>query len=295
MTKKLPHKSLEIASGWYRSVQQKVRSSKEWTQTHVDELHRKQESYGEEENETASGHEDIHGRITFLTAVRIILAELGETEYWRTLWQLFWRPGYVMSDFINGKSRRYLKPFQLLIGTTILLAIVLTIVPATVEKGESLETRFERHVGLDNAPLTDAQQTTLAPIRWCVHYMEKYRAWKEANMAFGLLSSSVVAIFFAWLLFRKSPRRANPYVEAKDKQANYNFSEILTIEIFVAAQLQFVNTIWVLVVGWFQPKLSLDPFVFPGIITYIITFIDYQQLFGRKWYSTLWRTLFCFI
>lgn len=286
-------------SMWWQSMRQsmgqKVRSSKEWTRIHVEDLHHKQETYGEADDETTPEHEGIQGRITFFTALRIILAELGETEYWRTLWQLLWRPGYVMSDFINGKRRRYLKPFQFLIGTTLMLAIALAIVPAKVEKDESLVTGFETKLASTKEVITPEQNAIIQPIRVCLHYMDKYRHWKEEHLAFGLLSASVFPVFFAWLLFRKSPRRANPYVEAKKKQTNYNFPEILTVVIFVAAQLQFVNTVWVLIVGWFQPTLYFNPFVFPGYVTYIIMFIDYQQLFGRKWYSTLWRTLFCII
>ena len=274
-------------------MRQKVHSSREWTRARVEDWHQKQESYGEEENENTPAHEGIQGRVTFFTAIRIILAELGEAEYWRTLWQLFWRPGYVMSDFINGKRRRYLKPFQLLIGTTVMLAIALAIVPAKVERGESLAARYERELSKSN--LTDQEREKAQPVITCFQYIDTYRLWKEEHLAIGLLTSSFLSIFFAWLLFRKSPRRENPYVEAKEKQANYNFPEILTVVIFVAAQLQFVNTVWVLIVGWFQPTISLSPFAFPGYVTYIIMFIDYQQLFGRKWYSTLWRTLFCII
>ena len=176
-----------------------------------------------------------------------------------------------------------------------MLAIALAIVPAKVEKDESLVTGFETKLASTKEEITPEQNVIIQPIRVCLHYMDKYRHWKEEHLAFGLLSASVFPVFFAWLLFRKSPRRANPYVEAKAKQANYNFPEILTVVIFVAAQLQFVNTVWVLIAGWIQPTLSLNPFVFPGYVTYIIMFIDYQQLFGRKWYSTLWRTLFCII
>ncbi len=275
---------------WYHSLQEKIDTSREWTQEHVEELHRKQESYGE----TEEVHEEKKaGRITFLTAVRIIMAELGEKEYWQTLWQLFWRPGYMMSDFINGKGRRYLKPFQLLIGTTLLLAIVLTIVPAKVEKGESYEEIVENAISKKDWP-SEATEF-IKPAKTVVKYLDKYRQFKEEHMAFKLLSTLILPVFFTWLLFRKSPRRANEFVEAKEKQANYNFPEILTIEIFVAVQLQFINTLWVFVVGWMRPELWLDPFIFPSFVTYIVMFCDYQQLFGRKWYDTMWRTIFCII
>lgn len=290
MKKKPTKKRLWIA-GWWQGVRGKIHSARQWTGEHVREWQHKQELYGEEDGDAINGNGGKERRITFFTVVRIIMAELGEKEYWQTLWQLLWRPGYVMSDFVNGKGRRYLKPFQLLMGTTILLAIALAIVPAKVDKGESLEVRFERR--LSKADITEEAREEAKPVWTCVKYMEKYRLWKEEHMTFKLLTTFILPVFFTWLLFRKSPRRMNDFVQAKSKQANYNFPEILTIEIFVAAQLQFVNTIWILIVGWTRPTLTLEPFVFPEFVSYIILFIDYQQLFGRKWYDTLWRTILC--
>lgn len=110
-----------------------------------------------------------------------------ESEYWRTLWHLLWRPGYIIADYLNGYRRNYLRPFELLIATTIMLSVVIMIVPAELSKQESLEKIYQEHV-----------------------------------------------------------------VEGDDKEEiNY--------------------------------------------LTLVIVFMDYQQLFGRKWYSTLWRTLLCVI
>ena len=281
------HKIPSRITAWWQSMQRKTQSPRQWTHEHVEELHHKQESYGD----TIVPHKEIEGRITMFTAIRIIMAELGDPEYWRTLWQMFWRPGYVMSDFINGKGRHYLKPFQLLIGTTMLLAIALAIVPAKMAKGESLEVGLESQ--LAERTLTPEAQSIVIPVRTCVKYLEKYRLFKEEHTTYTLLATFFLPVIFTWLLFRKSSRRPNPFVAVKENQANYNFPEMVTIEIFVAAQLQLVNTIWVLMVGWIQPTLYLDPFVFPGFVVLIVMFIDYQQLFGRKWYDTLWRTFLC--
>ena len=128
-----------------------------------------------------------------------------------------------------------------------------------------------------------------------LHYLDNYRRWKLEHPAFSLLVQSIFVMFFTWLLFRKSPRKRCPFVpeDPTGKAVNYNFPEILTAQIFVLSQLQLVNTVWVLVEGWFVPTLTFQPFAFPNIIAHIIIFIDYQQLFGKKWYSTLWRTVFC--
>ena len=105
------------------------------------------------------------------------------------------------------------------------------------------------------------------------------------------LNTVVILIYLAscWLLFRRSDRDECPYpLTGKN---NYNFAEILTAHIYIICQLQLLSTIWVLVVGWFVPVLDFSPYIFPTFIMWIVLFADYQQLFRRRWYDTLWRTI----
>ncbi len=108
--KKAPSKIAQ----WWQRVRQKAQQARNYTHDHYEELHRKQKYYDED---AADEQKEIQQpeRITMLTVIRILLAELGEKEYWRTLWHLIWRQGYVIADFLNGKRRRFLRPFQLLV------------------------------------------------------------------------------------------------------------------------------------------------------------------------------------
>lgn len=293
--KKAPSKIAQ----WWQRVRQKAQQARTYTHDQYEELHRKQKYYdadASEEQETTRQPE----RITMLTAVRIMLAELGEKEYWRTLWYLIWRPGYVIADFLNGKRRRFLRPFQLLIGTSLLLAIALYIVPAEKKPLVSLETSLSQQLADENYTRDLSPEETEAynnAVHKVAHALDTYYEWLDEHLAMGLLIKSILFIFLTWLLFRKSPREGCPFIadDTGGNKVNYNFAEILTALIFIIAQLQMINVVWVLVAGWFVPSFEFHPYAYPGFLINIIAFIDFQQLFGRKWYSTLWRTLLCVI
>lgn len=299
MTKRTKNKKTpsKIAQWWQR-VRQKAQQARTYTHDQYEELHRKQKYYdadASEEQENAQQPE----RITMLSVVRILLAEFGEKEYWRTLWHLVWRQGYVIADFLNGKRRKFLRPFQLLIGTTLLLGIALYIVPAEIKS----EVSYEEFMNQKLAEVKYTQDTSPEDIEVInkvahkvAHFLDAYDEWLDKHMAAGLLIKSIMNIFLTWLLFRKSPRIGSPFIhDGKGNKANYNFPEILTAWLFILAQLQMLNVVWVLVSGWFVPYIYFRPFAYSGLLVNIIVFIDFQQLFGRKWYSTLWRTLLCVI
>ncbi len=287
--KTLKHSKL---ARWWQRVRKKAQQVRTYTHDRYEELHRKQKYYDADASEEQEKSQQPE-RITMLTVVRILLAELGEKEYWRTLWHLIWRPGYVIADYLNGKRRKFLRPFQLLIGTTLLLGLVVFIVPAEKTSQESFEKRYEQQLEQEDMP-----QEAKDFVRKTLHSYDAYRHWNDEHMAVGLLIRSIWVIFFTWLLFRKSPRKAwscQSTEPASKEYPTYNFAEILTAQIFIVAQLQMVNVVWVLLTGWFVPTLDFHPYAFPNSIAGVIVFIDYQQLFGRKWYSTLWRTLLCVI
>ena len=283
---------------WCRRMRERTQQAYTYTRDHYEELHRRQKYYAEE---TQAEQENTRQpeRITMLTAIRILLAELGEKEYWRTLWHLIWRPGYVIADFLNGKRRRFLRPFALLIGTTVLLGAALYIVPAEIKSEVSYEEFMSQRLA-DVKYTPDTSPEDIEVINKAAHkvshFLDAYNQWTNEHIALGLLIKSIMNIFFTWLLFRKSPRIGSPFIhDGTGGKANYNFAEILTAWIFILAQLQMLNVVWVLATGWFVPYINFRPFAYSYFLVWFIVFIDFRQLFGRKWYSTLWRTVLCVI
>ena len=114
---------------WWQGMRSWMQETRMRAKERYETWHQRQVNYDELPAEEQGASRKAE-RITMFTAIRILLAELGETEYWRTIWHLVWRSGYVIADYINGKRRQYLHPFQLLLATTVLLGLAVYIVPA---------------------------------------------------------------------------------------------------------------------------------------------------------------------
>ena len=124
-----------------------------------------------------------HGRIGWITTWQGI-AQLWGIESRSavyTLWQLIWRPGYLVRDYISGKRQVSYPPVKLLF----ILAAVVTIV------------RFF-------FPIPDAAPTQLG-----FEYFDLTSDWLNNHRNISELLSGCIFIIPTWFLFRKAPLYPN--------------------------------------------------------------------------------------
>lgn len=93
--------------------------------------------------------------------------------------------------------------------------------------------------------------------------------WCEAHPAWGGLALCMVVEFPTWLLFRFSPQHYK-----------HTLPEGFFIQVFIASIIAILASLTVI----------SDYFSIFILIYYIVA---YRQLFGYKWWSTIWRTLIC--
>ncbi len=209
----------------------------------------------------------------------------GNKNIFVTTGHLFWRPGYMMRDYLEGRRGRLMQPVMMLVVLTLGLMLLGKILPVEIMPRESATLHFsEARAQLDSTNPNDAETLQLLnAMEQFSMYMEKIRQWEEEHPDFGLLFKFSITMLLMWLLFRK----------AKDK--TYNFAEIMTVVCYAICQLQVISIVWLLSTAWWHPQISFNPFIFPFYIAHIVFFIDFQQLFQRRWWSTLWRTIVALI
>ena len=93
--------------------------------------------------------------------------------------------------------------------------------------------------------------------------------WCEAHPAWGGLALCMVVEFPTWLLFRFSPQHYK-----------HTLPEGFFIQVFIASIIVILTSLTVI----------SDYFSIFMPIYYIVA---YKQLFGYKWWGTIWRTLVC--
>jgi len=124
-----------------------------------------------------------HGRISWLATWQGIgqLWGIDSRSALFTLWQLLWRPGYLVRDFISGKRQVSYPPVKLLFILAAVVALVQYFFPKP--PAELLHTGFT--------------------------YVDAAFIWLDNHKTLGELLISCSAILPTWILFRKAPLYPN--------------------------------------------------------------------------------------
>lgn len=120
-----------------------------------------------------------HGRIGWLTLWEGIgqLWGIESRSAIYTLWQLLWRPGYLVRDYISGKRQVSYPPVKLLFILAAVVALVQYFIP--VPAPEITETGYR--------------------------YIDAAFNWLTSHENIGALLSGCIFILPTWVLFRKAP------------------------------------------------------------------------------------------
>ena len=123
-----------------------------------------------------------------------------------TLWQLIWRPGYFISDYINGKRQVSFPPVKTLVIMSVIGAVVDYLFKAP---------HLTQEVITEGSSLTD-----------------KFFAWFETNRGWG---SMCIACFFlipTWCIFRYAPRNAR-----------HSLPQGFFIQVFMGIQILIIDNL----------------------------------------------------
>lgn len=249
---------------WWEAVKARVRACRE----------KQTAEYGEVEANSK--------RITIesVTSNFLDVWGFGNKNIFVTLKHLFWRPGFMMRDYLEGRRGRIMQPVMMLVVLTLGLMLLVEIMPVQVVPRDSTARQFTAaRSQITGTEPGDKEALLLInaaeKISFCI---EKLHSWEDEHPDFGLLIQFSWAMLLLWLLFRKT----------EDK--TYNFAEIMTVVCYALCQLQAISIVWLLCTAWWHPQICFKPFIFPYWVAHIVFFIDFQQLFQRRWWSTLWRT-----
>ncbi|MBQ9650018.1 MAG: DUF3667 domain-containing protein [Prevotella sp.] len=104
---------------------------------------------------------------------------MGTRSMTYTLWQLLWRPGYLIRDYISGKRQVSFPPVKMLLIVAIVCMLIANLLGNSSEETQSVE-------GMD-AVIT-------------------FLDWAERNQGWGYLIIYSTMILPTWVLFHHSPR-----------------------------------------------------------------------------------------
>lgn len=233
-----------------------------------------------------------HERITIKRAVLSFMETwgLGSRNIFYTMWHLIWRPGYMMSDYLNGHRKRYLQPFFMFFVLTLILVQMAWALDVQLPKNRDMTLTAFKFINEHKESFTPEQKTTILNT---AQWIDKVHDWRDDNRAWDLIISSIAICLITWILWRNSPRvgQGEWAVDSGTMVEGYNFAEIVTVIAYILCQLQLVSMV-TMVCFRKLPFDHIQGFAFvPGLILFAILLIDFKQLFQRDWWPTIWRTV----
>lgn len=188
------------------------------------------------------------GRVDWLSLRRIVMMVWGldSRSMLYSLWQLIWRPGYLIGEYISGHRQVSFPPVKMLFIMAIFYAVFVQL------------TGIDQGAGVEQA---QGQYTVLNTVL----------AWLNDHPAWSMLSITLNMVLPTWALFRFSPRNTR-----------HTLPEGVTVQLFMSTLLLMIILVEKFTSGWLA---LLNPFYY---------YVCYRQLFGYRFWGTLWRTLTSF-
>ena len=182
-----------------------------------------------------------------------------------SLWQLIWRPGNLIRDYISGKRMVSFPPVKMLVVMAVLLFLLNSLLGMNYD---DIKRGFD----------ADSNAYEIFQVR--------ILDWMGRNISWTVLMGFSLLIIPVWQVFRQAPRLPR-----------HTLPQGYYIQVFIGVQFLLFMLMVVLLISLI-PFLSgedgSDATSFMGTFALpIMLLVDYKQLFGYGWWGTLWRVLFC--
>ena len=174
-----------------------------------------------------------------------------------TMKQLFYRPGYLIRDYLNGHRVCYTNPIQLILFLVTIRLMLAYFLPISVE---SLDISNETMTKLSEGGLFGRIVANVTSILDNEFYME--------------MSIALFFVFPAKLCFRRTPFGRN-----------MSLSEHFTAWLYVSSQTVFIDLVFDLLLFNIFDKVIIDSI--SASVTIPLMFWDYKQLMSIGWLRSI--------
>lgn len=186
----------------------------------------------------------------------------GSQPMLRSIHELFWRPGYMMRDYLTGHQPLYFPPFKMITIMTLIFAIVCSLrnIEPNVDDAFVYGDVFQRYGA-----------STLVISIFAV--IDEILLWLHTHPAYSAIAAGIFYIVASWIVFLR----------------RMTFFEVFFSQIYISCQMQIVGTLWVLFTGS-EAYYNVPPFAVPMLIGLPLLCYDYAQLYRLRLWPALWRT-----
>lgn len=190
----------------------------------------------------------------------------GNRPMFRSLRDLFWRPGYMMRDYIKGHHLSFFPPFKMLAVLTIILLFVAMLMNAQLEEHYALGEFLN-----DKVPNPSARGAAL------IELIDRLEGFLQDNVLYRVILMNVLLVFAVKVAFYGASR--------------LNIIETFFTQIYINCQFQIIAIIILLFTGVIYHS-EYFPYAVDGSIIFPLLVYDFKQLYEIPWWSAIVRTAF---
>lgn len=213
------------------------------------------------------------GRITWKVVRQSVMDVwgLGGRSFPYSLWQLLWRPGYFISDYIGGKWQSSFPPVKMLV----LVAVIIYFVGKAI---------FPKYWNM----IIEEDPVAITSTGW-EYFVDSVNLWIGNHVEWMFLFLFSFLILPTWLVFRHSPRNTR-----------HTLPQGFFIQVFMTTEY----IMWIFIIsscvklagidlGYIAGSSGFEDMVIESslLLIPVIVAVNYKQLFGYGWWGTVWRLM----
>ena len=201
---------------------------------------------------------------------------LGNRPMFRTIRDLFWRPGFMMRDYLRGHHLSYFPPFKLLALLTVLMVFAGWALHVTLGEPVLIADRIEYLLNnFKSQPALDIS----ANAEMVVSTIRQAEEFFGEHLLYRILVQNALLVLVVWVVFHKISR--------------LNLVETFFSQIYINCQFLIIGIITLVITRKFSLGY-LFPYAVPlnlMALTPILLTYDFHQLYDLNWLQSIWRVL----
>ena len=196
---------------------------------------------------------------------------LGNRPMFRTIRDLFWRPGYMIRDYLRGHHLSYFPPFKMLAVWTIILVFMIWLLkhftPAVPDMSEDFIRGIRESLG---DRISQTTGSLLEQMQRALDYLNDHMLYRI------ILQNILVVLAVKWTF---------------SKLSDYNLVETFFSQIYINCQFHILAFVTMLLTLKIPPIVTFFPYMEGFIPAPLVLAYDFHQLYGVTWKRALWKTI----
>lgn len=194
---------------------------------------------------------------------------LGNRPMFRTIRDLFWRPGYMIRDYLRGHHLSYFPPFKMLAVWTLILMFMMWLLGNNAVDANDAKSFSDGYLASQFDNKMSAITTML------ITQIDRILAYLDDHMLYSIIAQNILVVLAVKSAFRKV--------------SDFNLVETFFSQIYINCQFHILAFVSMLLTWHVPEHYSMYPYMVGLIPAPLVLTYDFHQLYDITWKRALWK------